>query len=84
MPMVQDREYRAMTTPLMIPAETVNKRFDSDYYVEGYATTFDDPYMLFEWDGVKYYERIAADALNVTAFPSISIVFVTAIVYLHE
>lgn len=53
-----------MTTPLMIPAETVNKRFDSDYYVEGYATTFNDPYMLFEWDGVKYYERIAADALT--------------------
>lgn len=53
-----------MTTPLMIPTEATNKRFDSEYYVEGYATTFDDPYIMFEWDGVKYYERIAADALN--------------------
>lgn len=52
-----------MATPLMIPTEATSKRFDSEYYVEGYATTFDDPYLMFEWDGVKYYERIAADAL---------------------
>lgn len=53
-----------MATPLMIPTEATSKRFDSEYYVEGYATTFDDPYLMFEWDGVKYYERIAADALT--------------------
>ncbi len=53
-----------MTTPLAIPAERANRRFDTDFYVEGFATTFEDSYELFEFDGVKYYERIAADALN--------------------
>ena len=38
--------------PLLAPA-TANKRFDTDYYVEGYATTFDDPYVLWECDGVQ-------------------------------
>lgn len=39
------------------------KRFDTEQYVEGYATTFDKPYVLYEWDGVKYYEVIARSAL---------------------
>lgn len=39
------------------------KRIDTDYYVEGYATTFDQPYLLFEIGGQKYYERISSDAL---------------------
>ena len=63
MPMKPDREYRAMIQPLMIPATTKEKRFDSDFYVEGFATTFDKPYLLYEYDGVKYYEMIARDAL---------------------
>lgn len=42
---------------------TTNKRFDTDYYVEGYATTFEQPYLLFEFGGQKYYERISKDAL---------------------
>lgn len=52
-----------MIQPLMIPATTKEKRFDSDFYVEGFATTFDKPYLLYEYDGVKYYEMIARDAL---------------------
>lgn len=63
MPMKPDREYRAMIQPLMIPATMKEKRFDSDFYVEGFATTFDKPYLLYEYDGVKYYEMIARDAL---------------------
>lgn len=39
------------------------KRIDTDYYVEGYATTFDQPYLLFEFGGQKYYESISSDAL---------------------
>lgn len=50
-------------TPLMIPT-TQEKRIDSEFYVEGLATTFDDPYLLWESDGVKYYEIIARSALN--------------------
>lgn len=40
------------------------KRFDTDFYVEGFATTFNEPYELFEIDGVKYYEAIDRNALD--------------------
>jgi HK97 family phage prohead protease len=40
-----------------------NKRIDSGYYAEGYATTFDTPYMLYEYDGIKVYEVIDRNAL---------------------
>jgi HK97 family phage prohead protease len=52
-----------MLQPLMIPTGTTEKRIESDYYVEGYATTFDKPYLLYEYDGNKYYERIDRNAL---------------------
>lgn len=39
------------------------KRFDTEYYVEGYASTFNDPYVLFEdYDGNEYREIIAPTA----------------------
>ena len=44
-----------MIQPLLIPT-AAEKRIDTDFYVEGYATTFDKPYLLYEWDGNKYYE----------------------------
>ena len=44
MPVVKEREYRALATPLM--AANTNKRIDTEYYVEGYATTFNQPYTL--------------------------------------
>jgi HK97 family phage prohead protease len=37
---------------------------DEEYIVEGYATTFDDPYLLLEFDGVKYFEKISRDAFS--------------------
>ena len=49
--------------PLLIPAQE-NKRFDTDYYVEGYATTFDDPYVMWEYDGIQYKEVIDRHALD--------------------
>ncbi|WP_277669049.1 HK97 family phage prohead protease [Caproiciproducens galactitolivorans] len=61
--MVKEREYRQMLQPLMIPTGTTEKRIESDYYVEGYATTFDKPYLLYEYDNNKYYERIDRNAL---------------------
>ena len=49
-----ERIYRSMS-PMLIPSEEEkSKRIDSSYYVEGYATTFNDPYLLFSWDGVDY------------------------------
>lgn len=62
MPIKQEREYRALAAPLSV--QQAAKRIDTDYYVEGYATTFDKPYLLYELDGVKFYERIDAHALD--------------------
>lgn len=41
-----------------------NKQLESDYYVEGYATTFNEPYLLYEHEGVAYYEMIDRHALD--------------------
>ena len=62
-----ERQYRELSVPLS--ARTMDggakKRFDTDYYVEGYATTFNDPYVLYEdFNGVKYTEIISPDALR--------------------
>lgn len=61
MPICKNREYRMM---LPLTAAQTEKRFDSDYYVEGFATTFNKPYELYEYDGVKYYEMIDRHALD--------------------
>lgn len=57
---MKNREYRNLA--LLQP--TQEKRLDSDYYVEGYATTFNKPYELYEYDGIKYYEMIDRHALD--------------------
>ena len=62
MPVCKDREYRAMS--LLLPNQSTEKRLPSDFYVEGYATTFNDPYVLYEYDGVKYMEQIDRHALD--------------------
>lgn len=63
MPIKKEREYRALVAPLTVQAAT--KRIQTDFYVEGYATTFDTPYLLYEFeDGTKIYERIDAHALD--------------------
>ena len=74
------RQYRMMSVPLAVPQmefevevdDSGNEfaiptnRFNSEYYVEGYATTFEDPYTLFEdpYDGWKYVEIIDRHALD--------------------
>lgn len=63
MPIKTDREYRALAVPLI--ARYDNKRIDTDYYIEGYATTFNKPYVLWEFgDGTKFYEQIDGRALD--------------------
>lgn len=61
MPKVNNREYRNLS--ILQPIQN-DKRIDTDYYVEGYATTFNKPYELYEYDGVKYYEVIDRHALD--------------------
>lgn len=41
-----------------------NKRIDTEFYFEGYATTFDKPYLMYEYDGMKYYEVVDRHALD--------------------
>lgn len=63
MPIKKEREYRTVAAPLSVAAAA--KRIDTEYYVEGYATTFNKPYLLYEFeDGTKFYERIDAHALD--------------------
>lgn len=40
------------------------KEEEKTYIVEGYATTFNDPYRMFSYDGVDYFEQIDRDALT--------------------
>ncbi|MEG2295877.1 MAG: HK97 family phage prohead protease [Oscillospiraceae bacterium] len=57
-----NREYRTLTLPFNTQSE--NKRINTDYYVEGYATNFNSPYVIYEHDGINYYEVIDANALE--------------------
>jgi uncharacterized protein len=62
LPKTDKREYRQLT---LLQAQASNeKRIDSDYYIEGYATTFNQPYVLYEVDGLKYYEVVDRHALD--------------------
>ena len=61
MPIKSDREYRNIGT-----FETRNEAYSSDeseFIVRGYASTF-EPYLMFEDDGIQYFERIAPDAFE--------------------
>lgn len=51
------REYRSMTME-------VRAAEDGEMVVEGYATTFNEPYMLGERHGYKVLEKIAPTAFN--------------------
>lgn len=51
------REYRSMAVEL----RTLE---DNDMTVEGYATTFNKPYLLYEEPGFKVYEQIDARAFD--------------------
>lgn len=57
-----EREYRMIQMPEMQFRALEDE--DQKYIVEGYATTFDDPYVLFEYDGNKYMEQIDRNALT--------------------
>ena len=59
-----ERQYRSLLSPLAPVSTGAEKRFDSDYYVEGYASTFNDPYMLYKFGDVEYWEVIDPDAFR--------------------
>lgn len=58
-----DREYRTLQLPDMQFRAAEQEGEEPSYIVEGYATTYDDPYTIFSFDGVDYKESISRDAL---------------------
>ncbi|MEG0430292.1 MAG: HK97 family phage prohead protease [Anaerovoracaceae bacterium] len=60
MPIRENREYRNM--PVM--ASTQERRFETEQYVEGFATTFNEPYVMFRCGDIEYKEVIDKDALR--------------------
>lgn len=64
MPVNPNRIYRDMSPLLTTVPEERKKRLDTNYYVEGYATTFDEPYLLFQYGDTKYYEKIDRKAFK--------------------
>lgn len=56
-----DRQYRMICLPEMQFRAVEDE--EQPFVVEGYATTYDDPYILFEFDGVAYKESVSRDAL---------------------
>lgn len=57
MPICENREYRAM--PIMAKAED-----SKEYNVQGYASTFNEPYLLFEDGDERFYEQIDSRAFD--------------------
>lgn len=53
-----------MVLPLATAATGAAKRFDTDFYVEGFATTFDTPYVLYEYEGMQFFEVVDRNALD--------------------
>lgn len=67
MPQMNNREYRDLAKVLEIRKASENE--EKDYVVEGYATTFDDPYLLYsyrDWDGyeIQVWEQLDKNAFD--------------------
>lgn len=62
MPNRKDREYRNMT--MAIRADETEAEEAEEKVVEGYATTFNEPYTLFEDDEIVYREQVDPKAFD--------------------
>lgn len=62
MPIMENRQYRSLSFETPTQAEQKNK-FDSDCYVEGYATKF-ERYLLFEDDKKPVYEQFLPECFR--------------------
>lgn len=62
MPIKENREYRAAG---LFKCVQRAEGSEESYVVEGYATTFEEPYLMYEYeDGLKCYERVDRKALD--------------------
>lgn len=60
MPMKTEREYRALAAVMEARADAK----EDEMIVEGYATTFNQPYDLFTYQGVRYMEQVDPSAFE--------------------
>ena len=63
MPIKTDREYRDMTLAVV---NVDDEQEEQDKVVRGYASTFNDPYVLYEDEGLIYQEQVDRDAFSGT------------------
>ena len=63
MPIKANREYRNMKIEVR---EVQNPDEDEKKIVTGYASTFDEPYKLFDGDGWEYWETVDRNAFDET------------------
>lgn len=81
-----ERQYRTMSMVLrsLPDGGKREKRIESDYYVEGYASTFNDPYVLWQdpWDGTEYREVISPDAFVDTDMSDIIMQFDLSLIHI--
>ena len=62
MPAKENREYRNLT----VEARAVEDQGDEKRIVTGYASTFEEPYVLYDGDGWKYLEVVDRGAFDET------------------
>lgn len=58
------RQYRNMM--IEVRADANNGDGEEKYIVRGYATTFDEPYLLYEGEGYQFYEKVDRHAFDNT------------------
>ena len=62
MPQMKDREYRNM----VLEVRRIEEEADTEKVVRGYASTFNDPYTLYEDDDWRFDEVVDAEAFTGT------------------
>lgn len=66
MPMKSNREYRDMVLEVVIDQDKPEEERDKRKIVAGYASTFDEPYVLYEDDDLVYREQVDRNAFDET------------------
>ena len=66
MPMKANREYRDMRLDIVTRAEGDEDPAEEKMIVNGYASTFNEPYTLYEDDDLVYREQVDASAFDNT------------------
>lgn len=64
MPYKEDREYRSMV--LRARVKRAEDTEEESYVVEGYCTTYNEPYELYSFDGITVIEQVAPGAFDDT------------------